>query len=316
MDYGQLLSRSWEIIWNNKFLIILGVLVALGGGGGSGSPNFNTSGFQGGNVFEGAEGFNPEEFNPEDLGLSEAELEEAFGDLAPMLAGVGALLVAFCCIAFIVGIALWVVGNIARGGLIAGVNEIETVGASSFKQAWSAGWQKGWRLLGIGLIPAIPGIVLALVVAALAAAAIAGTQGLDPTALASAGAGMIMVLVCTLCLVMLVSLVLSVLRVLANRACMLEDTGVFESYQRGWAVLRDNLGEGVLLVLIQIGISIGIGIVMIIPSLIMAICCFLLPVLWVINGAVSAFFSTAWTLAWTQWTGAGKGIVIEQAPSV
>ena len=43
MDYGQLLSRAWNIIWEHKFLILLGVLVALGSAGGGGSnANFST----------------------------------------------------------------------------------------------------------------------------------------------------------------------------------------------------------------------------------------------------------------------------------
>ncbi len=29
MDYGRLLRRAWDIIWAHKFLILLGVLVAL-----------------------------------------------------------------------------------------------------------------------------------------------------------------------------------------------------------------------------------------------------------------------------------------------
>ena len=35
MDYGRILNRAWHIVWEHKFLIILGVLVALGSGLGS-----------------------------------------------------------------------------------------------------------------------------------------------------------------------------------------------------------------------------------------------------------------------------------------
>jgi hypothetical protein len=295
VDYGQLLSRSWEIVWNNKFLIVLGMVVTLLGIGGGGA-NFNADNLLGGSAFGRTEGFNAEEFNPEYFGLSEAELEEAFGVLVPMLA---AGMVAIVCIAFIARIALWVVGTIASGGLIAGVNEIETIGASGLQQAWNAGWQKGWRLLGISLFQFI-----ALVPTVCVLAGFAGEHELDPTALIEA-------LLCTICLVMLVWIVLDVLRILATCACMLEDTGVFESYRRGWTVLRDNLGEGLLLALIQTGISTAIYMAVIIPSL----CCIPWPVLWAMTGVIGTFFSTAWTLAWNQWTGPAKEIVIEQAPS-
>ncbi len=36
MDYSKLFSRAWDIIWKNKFLILLGVLIALSGGGSNG----------------------------------------------------------------------------------------------------------------------------------------------------------------------------------------------------------------------------------------------------------------------------------------
>jgi hypothetical protein len=66
-------------------------------------------------------------------------------------------------IAVIVGaLAIWVISTIARGGLIAGASTYDRGGSSTFGQAWNAGWQKGWRLLGIGLIPAVPAVVLAV----------------------------------------------------------------------------------------------------------------------------------------------------------
>ena len=43
MDYGNLLKRSWDIVWHNKFLFILGFLAALGSGGSS--PNGNNANY-------------------------------------------------------------------------------------------------------------------------------------------------------------------------------------------------------------------------------------------------------------------------------
>jgi hypothetical protein len=106
-------------------------------------------------------------------------------------------------------------------------------------------------------------------------------------------------------------LVLGLLRTFANRACMLEDLGVFAAYKRGTAVLFDNIGPALVLFLIQIAINIGIGIAMILPGIIMALCCLLWPVLILIQGVIAAYFSTLWTLAWREWTGSKSGQVIE-----
>ena len=43
MDYGDLLRQAWNVIWKAKFLILFGVLVVLGGAGGSGNLNWTTS---------------------------------------------------------------------------------------------------------------------------------------------------------------------------------------------------------------------------------------------------------------------------------
>jgi hypothetical protein len=64
-----------------------------------------------------------------------------------------------------------------------------------------------------------------------------------------------------------------------------------------------NLGPVLLLFLVQIGIGIGLAVVLFVPSLIMTVLCVFWPLLLLIQGAIAAFFSTLWTLAWREWTG-------------
>jgi hypothetical protein len=97
---------------------------------------------------------------------------------------------------------------------------------------------------------------------------------------------------------------LNALRVFANRACMLEDLGVIDAYRRGLAVLIENIGPAVVLFVIQIGINILLGIAMILPGIIIALCCVLWPLFLLIQGAIAAYFSTLWTLAWREWVAA------------
>ena len=290
MDYGQLLKRAWDIIWEHKFLILLGVLVALTSGNNS-TPT--GSGFQ----FRGNRDMEP----PQDWELPNIpELPDLRRELGlPVLAG--ALLVFVIIVAVIVGLALWVVSTIARGGLIAGVNTITTGGSSTFGQAFGAGWQKGWRLLGIGIIPAIPGLILFL--AGLGATGLlVGFRQVFGMPMRRMGPNVGILLAGIICVVLPISLVLNLLRTFANRGCMIEDLGVLESYTRGWRVLTSNLGEAFVLFVIQIGIGIALGLLMIVPGIIFALCCFLWPLLLLIQGAVSAYFSTLWTLAWQEWT--------------
>jgi hypothetical protein len=287
MDYGSILSRAWNIIWEHKWLILLGVLVALGsssGGGASGNANFRLD--------EGDFDFNMPEWD------FRGELD------APVLAIVGVLL--FISILMVVAIVLWVVATIARGGLIAGVSTIDGGGASSFGGAWNAGWRKGWRLLGIGIVPAIPGFIM-LVAGLVAAGIFAGSYGLlgGRTGWVP-GVGLGVLFVVLACILVPIALVLSLVRTFANRACMLDDLGVIESYRRGLNILVANIGPALILFLLQIVIGAVLAVMLFLPGLVMVLCCILWPVLLLIRGGIAAYFSTMWTLAWRQWTGLGQ----------
>jgi hypothetical protein len=293
MDYGSILTRAWNIIWDNKWLILLGVIVALGSSNGGGA-------WRGGNI-----NLDPDQWDF-DFDQPEWDIPDFGEDFAvPALAIIAALV--FASLAVVVGIALWVVATIARGGLIAGASTIDEGSASSFGAAWNAGWRKGWRLLGIGVVPAIPGLIM-LITGLGALGVFAGAYGYLGDRVAWApGVGIGVVLVILACILLPIALVLSLLRTFANRACMLEDLGVIASYRRGLNVLVENIGPVLILFLLQIVIGAVLGVMMILPGLIMVLCCILWPLLILIRGAIAAYFSTMWTLAWREWTGLGHG---------
>ncbi len=281
MEYGNIVRRSVNIVWQNKFLIILGFLASLGsgssgGGGGGGGGSNNGSG---------------------DLGQITG-IEEEFAALA-----VG-VIVFLVCVLILVGLVLWAISTVARGGLIASVVSIESGEKSSFGAAWSAGMAKAWTLLGIGFLPAIPGIV-SFVVGLMALGAYGGILALTgeefDTLLGSTSLGLLIGLFA--CVVVPIVLLLSILRNFAERACMLEDLGVVDAYRRGWEVLFSNLGEAVLLFLLQVGIFILLALLLFLPGLVLVLCCCLWPLFMAVQGAISAAVSAAWTLAWQTWTG-------------
>ena len=297
MEYGKILNRSVNIVWQNKFLIVLGILVAMGsglfggggGGGGGGSGNGQPFG---------------------DVGQV-PQIDEVTAGLA-----VG-VIVALVCVILIVFMAIWIVlwavSTIARGGLIASVDTIESGEKSSFSQAWRAGWHRAWTLLGISILPAIPGFIL-LLVGLLALGAYGGFFALfgDTFAPLVGAAGLGITIAVLACILVPIVLVLSILRNFAERACMLENLGVIDSYRRGTNVLMSNLGEAIILFLLQIAIFIVLGILLFLPGLILILCCCLWPLLLVVQGAVSAFLSALWTLAWRTWT--GEPPLVEKAP--
>lgn len=294
MEYGKIINRSVNVVWENKYLILLGILASLGG------ASF-PSGGGGGNG--GSGGGNGQPFG------QPGQFPDISGEVAGL--AIGAVL-ALLCVALFIGLALWAVSTIARGGLIASVDTVESGGKSSFSQGWRAAWQKVWRLLGIGILPGIPGLIL-FAVGLLALGTYGGIFALfgeEMATPAGVGAGGLIVLVA--CIIVPIVLLLSILRTFAERACMLEDLGVIASYRRGLDVLMANLGEAIVLFLIQIAIFVVLGIFLFVPGIFLALCCFLWPLLLAVQGAINAFVSAVWTLAWRTWTGASP--VVEKAP--
>jgi hypothetical protein len=289
MDYQNLFIQAWNLIWKNKFLIFLGMLVVLGGVGWGGSGSQGYSNWDGNSDLQ-----NPPRF--------EFDLTSPFQELGlPVFASIGILIL--IGLAFLVILALWVIGTISQGGLIYGADLASRGLSTNFAESLRAGWNKGWRLIGIGLVPSIP--VLFLMIGALISAGFYT----DGTVILQEGevfrtpniAVFLPVLTIT-CILVFMTFALSLLRTFANRACMLESWGVFESYRRGLEVLGNNLGSATVLFIIQVSVSIGIGLTLLVPGILVALCCLLWPLLLVIQGIFTAFYSTLWTLSWNQWT--------------
>lgn len=292
MDYGNILTRSWNIIWVHKYLILLGVLAALGSGGGGfgtgGASDFGGESADNGFQFEGA---------PLDFGQIGSPAE---------LTAVAAILV-LVCVGLLIGLAVWAVSRVAAGGLIAGASTIDGGSRSSFGQDWRAGWSRVWRLIGIGLIPLIPVLILLVLGIVLGGMFYSFSSVSNEFAVAPARSGLGIALVVVACIFIPIAVALNLLRTFADRACVLENLSVLNSYGRGWQVLSANLGPALILFVIQIAITVVLGIGLLLPSLLILLCCFLWPLLLLVQGAVTSYFSTMWTLAWREWTGMGHG---------
>lgn len=307
MDYVGTIRRGWELTWKNKWLWLLGFLAALGSGSSFGSnSNFQTG--------SGDLGANGSSISPEML---------------TALAG-GALLL--CCVFVVIGILLWLVSLASKGGLITAVSELDRGEASSFGRAFRQGWRKLLPLIGMTLllfaIPIILTIVLVVGFAGTFAAAIAAGTSMESDALAGILGTAGVVFLCLLCLLIPLSLVFSLIYAFAYRGIMLRGMSVMDSIRHGWRVVRENLGEilllGLLFFIVNLVISfvaaaiigllgvstglfslmmtgseltttqiVGAGVGILVTILIFA----------VISAIVTAWRSATFTLAYEQWTG-------------
>ena len=305
MDYGKVLSRAWEITWRWKVLWILGFLASLGSGMGSGSNSYSA--------------------NSEDISRWSSKLPGQ--EIWPAIVGI---LIAIACLAILVGIALWVVSVMARGGLIAGVQQVEDESSTSFLKAWRVGRKRFWTLFGISVLTALPILVVTLILVALFIAGIAGTGiTAESTEEPAAALGILVpTLLCggTLCCgLVLVSIVLGQIQIYADRAAILEGLGWIDAFKRGWQVLKENIGPTLVLWLIFLVIGLIFGAVIVVVILAAALplvaifantdpgAWLLIPICFggllaiivgaLINSVVQTFTSATWTLAYRELTG-------------
>ena len=308
MDYGRVLKRAWEITWRWKILWILGFLAALGSGGGGGSSSGSSS--YSGSGDEWGRWFGHTYYGPD------------------FTAGIIALIVGLGCLALIIGIAIWVVSVIARGGLIAGVQQVEEEGQTSFGKAWRAGARRFWSLFGISFLTAIP--IIILVVAGIVAlilwiVPVASTTNPSDAVVAM---GILTPILCGgifCCGLIIVSVILQQIRLYAERAAVMEELGWIEAFVRGWNVLKANLGATivfwVIFLVIGIVLVIAVGIVLVGvavpfvaiganidpgPWLLVPICgggLIAMIVGSLISAVVTTFTSATWTLAYREMVG-------------
>lgn len=301
MDYGKILSRAWQITWRWKVLWIFGFLASLGsgGGGGGGSSGVN-------NGSRGAGNFPNFDISPQ----------------------MGGLIIGLVCLALIIGLILWVLSIIGRGALIAGVQQVEDEGQTSFGSAWRVGLSRFWTIFGIGFLAALPILIIVLVLIGVGIAVAVGAGYNFTNDVPERALGVILpALACLIplaCVTVVLAVVLAQIQIYAERAAILEGHGWLEAFKRGWQVLKTHLGPTIIfwLIFLLIGgvlaaIVVGGILALALPAMalfgnnnpnalaVVTMCGGALVgfvILAVVGAIVQTFTSTTWTLVYRQLT--------------
>ena len=307
-NFGEVLTRAWQIVWKHRVLWVFGILASCGRGG----SNFN-SGSSGG----GDGGFG----TPSDLPPQVMEWFRWVEENAVMFI---ALICLFALLIWIVTIFLSTIGKI---GLIRGTAQIDS-GTESliFGQLFSESTPYFWRVFGLGLIASIPFVVL------VAAAVAAGLAFLIPLSVSSGsdgspaiGLGLIPLFLGCFCLLIPLAFIINMVVRQAENAIVLEEMSVLPAISRGWDVFRKNLGPIILMAIILAVIGFAVGFIIAIPILIIVlpaviafavgeaqnwtplalagVCiCLYIPISLLINGIAIAYTESAWTLTYMRLT--------------
>lgn len=306
-NFGEVLTRAWQIIWKHKVLWIFGILASCSRGGGGG-----------GNGGGGNSGFEPQGPGPELPPQLERFAEWVANNLTTFIV----LVVTLVCIISLISIFL---GTIGRIGLIRGTAQAES-GAEGliFGQLFSESTPYFWRVFGLSLLAGLPFfiVIMALVLVGVVFA-VGMSQGSDASAVGFVG--MMPILIGCICLLIPVSWVINLIVRQSERAIVLEDLPVFPSLSRGWEIFRSNLGPIIVMAIILAVITLVASFIIAIPIFIavvpaviafmagngqswnpllfaLACVCLYAPVSWLLNGIAIAYAESAWTLTYMSLT--------------
>jgi hypothetical protein len=297
-DYGEVLTRAWQITWKYKVLWIFGILAGCargGGGGGGGSGYSYNSPSQNGNF-------------PETQRLFES-FSQWIGDHLWVVA----LFVAAVILLAVISILL---GTIGRIGLIKGTLDVER-GAErlAFGELFQASLPYFWRIFLLSFLIGLAFLVIILPLVLFGAL--------------TAGVGFLCVLP-LICLLIPISLAVTIILEQANVAIVSENLGMLAGLRRAWEIVRANLGPVALMAIILfiiggvLGIIIALPILVVVfpaaiafalsntsngsnisftPLIIAGLCiAAYIPVLLLANGILTTYTGSAWTLTYLRLT--------------
>jgi len=284
-DFGNVLTRAWQIIWKHKVLWIFGILASCSRGNGGG----NSGGSRSSNSAPDQFGYQFEQFS--------SWMQDNWWIIA--------ILVLFVILLTLVFTAIGYIGRIA---LIKGTHKAEQ-GAESlpFGELFSESLPYFWRVFGLSFLV---GLVFFVILMPLVLIGVF-----------TAGVGFLCILP-LICILIPVAIAVNLVLEQANAAIVLEDLGMFDGFKRGWEVVKNNAGATIIMALI-LGIGGGIvGLVIAIPIFIaivpivfgaaaettamlwVGIACvaLYLPVIIFFNGVLTAYIQSAWTLTFMRLT--------------
>ena len=293
-NFGEVLTRAWQIIWRHKVLWIFGIFAGCSRGGGGGP----SGGGGGGGTEPGEQPF--------------PQLQQMFDQIGQWIQDNPWIVAVFILIGLVLLILSVLLGTVGRIGLIRGTYQAEQ-GAQqmAFGELFSGSMPFFWRVFGLSLLIFLIGLVVFFPLL---------LGGVLFTAL-TAGIGALCLLP-LICLLVPLLWAVSVVIEQANVAIVLENLGIGDGFRKGWEVVRANAGPIILMTLL---LFIGSGIVGFIiaipifaavaplifgaatnntsPVWISVVCCSLyFPVLLVLSGILNAYVQSVWTLTYMRLT--------------
>ncbi len=280
IPFIEILKQAAQIVWQNRFLLWFGLLMALGSPG-----SFNVGG------------------NDRDLG-SQGDKVKGFFEIHWQF------LIILAVVILAIGIILFLISLVAKAGLVKSANLIARNKKTNFKEGWRSGKKYLGKLFGLYILffLAIAAVVTVLAIPVIYLIA------------AKSYVGAVLVGLLAIAIFIPLMFVFALTRILAELYIILSNLRVRSAIETGYDLLLKNLANSIIFSLLLLAVSLvaglvllpvaGIALVILIPTgiafyylskiafvifLVFAILLFLAVVLFV-SSIFQAYKMTAWTL--------------------
>ena len=289
MNHINILKRALNITINYRALWIFGMLLALTSGSGSGNGG-------GGNGNNSSPNTDPN-FNWQN---PFGEFPQLSPELANMWVGIAISLALLVLITILIGsIARYV----SETALIRMVDENENSGEQlTIRQGFRLGWSRAaWKMFLMDLLVGVSFVTIFILLLALAALPLL-VWLTENTPLQVVGTIVSAVSILLLVFAAIVAaLAVTLIIIFARRACVLENLGVRASLRRGYEMVRQRLGDMVMMGVMMFGIGL-LWIIVTIPIIlaIVVVAALVGGVPALLAGSIAGFFTqgtTPWIVA-------------------
>lgn len=295
LNFGEVLTRAWQIIWKHKVLWVFGILAGCARGGGGSSSGGGNSGYQSGSG---------------DTPFSGGQIENFINQAGTFLQQNWWVIIVFALLIILLSLVAYFLGMMGRIGLIRGASQADK-GAESlvFAELWAESMPFFWRIFGLNFLIGLAFFVIFI--------------PLIIFGIITAGIGFLCIIP-LICIMVPISWVVMAIVEQAQNAIVLEDLSMLDGFKRGWEIVKTNAVPVVIMMLILgvgsavLGLVIALPIIVamlplivgaaklqqsLTPVYITAACCVVyFPILLVFNGVLTAYIQTAWTLTYLRFT--------------
>ncbi len=222
VPFIEILKGAARIIWQNRFLLWFGFLMALGSPG-----SFNIGG------------------NEKDFG----DQEEKFRNFAESH---WQAVITLAIIIFAIGIILFLISLVAKAGLVKSVNLISQNKKTSFREGWKSGKKYFGKLFGLSLLFFLVIFVLVVVLAIPVVYLV----------FAKSWAGAILVGLFAIAIFIPLIFIFSLTKIFAELYIILSDLNILNAVETGYNLLLKNTGNSIIFALLLLAVALAAAIIL------------------------------------------------------